>query len=207
MGTVLLVTITSLASPALQGQVIDALKERTWGQFRLLLGWLLVSFLLNETFTYNQGLLAARLSQSIVGRMRYGLFEKLDHLPIGYLDRHSSGDLMSRMTNDIENISNTISQSLGSLVSGTLTIVGTIAIMFWYCWQLTLITLVTVALTALVTKWMSKKMRSAYRGRADALGVMDGYGEEMLGEYPTETACNRHPRTRGDIDQLSDHLS
>lgn len=64
---------------------------------------------------------------------------------------------MSRMTNDIENISNTISQSLGSLVSGTLTIVGTIAIMFWYCWQLTLITLVTVALTALVTKWMSKK--------------------------------------------------
>lgn len=172
MGTVLLVTITSLASPALQGQVIDALKERTWGQFRLLLGWLLVSFLLNVTFTLIQGLLAARLSQSIVGRMRYGLFEKLDHLPIGYLDRHSSGDLMSRMTNDIENISNTISQSLGSLVSGTLTIVGTIAIMFWYCWQLTLITLVTVALTALVTKWMSKKMRSAYRGRADALGVL-----------------------------------
>ncbi len=75
MGTVLLVTITSLASPALQGQVIDALKERTWGQFRLLLGWLLVSFLLNVTFTLIQGLLAARLSQSIVGRMRYGLLK------------------------------------------------------------------------------------------------------------------------------------
>ena len=207
MGTVLLVTITSLASPALQGQVIDALKERTWGQFRLLLGWLLVSFLLNVTFTLIQGLLAARLSQSIVGRMRYGLFEKLDHLPIGYLDRHSSGDLMSRMTNDIENISNTISQSLGSLVSGTLTIVGTIAIMFWYCWQLTLITLVTVALTALVTKWMSKKMRSAYRGRADALGVLDGYGEEMIAGYRSVTACNRQERTREEFDQLSDQLA
>lgn len=207
MGTVLLVTITSLASPALQGQVIDALKERTWGQFRLLLGWLLVSFLLNVTFTLLQGLLAARLSQSIVGRMRYGLFEKLDHLPIGYLDRHSSGDLMSRMTNDIENISNTISQSLGSLVSGTLTIVGTIAIMFWYCWQLTLITLVTVALTALVTKWMSKKMRSAYRGRADALGVLDGYGEEMIAGYRSVTACNRQERTREEFDQLSDQLA
>lgn len=207
MGTVLLVTITSLASPALQGQVIDALKERTWGQFRLLLGWLLVSFLLNVTFTLIQGLLAARLSQSIVGRMRYGLFEKMDHLPIGYLDRHSSGDLMSRMTNDIENISNTISQSLGSLVSGTLTIVGTIAIMFWYCWQLTLITLVTVALTALVTKWMSKKMRSAYRGRADALGVLDGYGEEMIAGYRSVTACNRQERTREEFDQLSDQLA
>ena len=207
MGTVLLVTITSLASPALQGQVIDALKERTWGQFRLLLGWLLVSFLLNVTFTLIQGLLAARLSQSIVGRMRYGLFEKLDHLPIGYLDRHSSGDLMSRMTNDIENISNTISQSLGSLVSGTLTIVGTIGIMFWYCWQLTLITLVTVVLTALMTKWMSKKMRSAYRGRADALGVLDGYGEEMIAGYRSVTACNRQERTREEFDQLSDQLA
>lgn len=207
MGTVLLVTVTSLVSPSLQGQVIDALKEHAWGQFPFLLGWLLISFLLNVIFTLVQGLLAARLSQSIVGRMRYGLFEKLDHLPIAYLDRHSSGDLMSRMTNDIENISNTISQSLGSLVSGTLTIVGTIAIMFWYCWQLTLITLVTVALTALVTKWMSKKMRSAYRGRADALGILDGHGEEMIAGYRSVTAYNRQERTREEFDRLSDQLA
>lgn len=207
MGAVLLVTLTSLASPALQGQVIDAMKEGRWGQFRLLLVWLLVSFLLNVVFTLVQGVLAARLSQRIVARMRYGLFEKLDHLPISYLDRHSSGDLMSRMTNDIENISNTISQSLGSLVSGVLTIVGTIAIMFWYCWQLTLITLVTVVLTALVTKWMSKKMRSAYRGRADALGTLNGHGEEMIAGYRSVAAYNRQNRTREEFNDLSDKLT
>lgn len=207
MGAVVLVTVTSLTSPALQGQVIDTLKDGRWEQFRLLLLWLLVSFALNVAFTLAQGVLAARLSQRIVGRMRYDLFEKLDHLPISYLDRHSSGDLMSRMTNDIENISNTISQSLGSLVSGILTIAGSIAIMFWYCWQLTLITLVTVILTVLVTKWMSAKMRQAYRGRADALGVLNGHGEEMIAGYRSVTAYNRQNLTKKEFNALSDQLT
>lgn len=142
-----------------------------------------------------------------MGRMRYDLFEKLDHLPISYLDRHSSGDLMSRMTNDIENISSTISQSLGSLVSGILTIAGTIAIMFWYCWQLTLITLVTVILTVLVTKWMSAKMRQAYRGRATALGILNGHGEEMITGYHSVAAYNRQSRTKEEFNALSDRLT
>lgn len=89
-----------------------------------------VAFLLNVAVTLAQGLLSAALSQSIVRSMRYDLFRKIDNLPIAYLDQHSNGDVMSRMTNDIENISNTVSQSLGSLVSGLLTVTGTIAVMF-----------------------------------------------------------------------------
>lgn len=158
-------------------------------------------------FTLSQGILAARLSQNIVGRMRYDLFEKLNHLPISYLDRHSSGDLMSRMTNDIENISSTISQSLGSLISGGLTVLGTIAIMFWYCWQLTLITLITVILTALITQWMSQKMRSAYRNRADALGALNGHAEEMITNYRSVAAYNCQERTREEFNTLSDQLT
>ncbi|MGI5952925.1 ABC transporter ATP-binding protein [Dysosmobacter sp.] len=207
MSAVVLVTVTALTSPALQGQVIDTLKDGQWEQFRLLLLWLLLSFALNVAVTLVQGVLAARLSQIIVGRMRCDLFKKLDHLPISYLDGHSSGDLMSRMTNDIENISNTISQSLGSLVSGILTITGTIAIMFWYCWQLTLITLVTVILTVLVTKWMSAKMRQAYRGRAAALGVLNGHGEEMIAGYRSVTAYNRQDLTKEEFNALSDQLT
>lgn len=207
MAMVVLVTVTSLASPALQGLAIDAMKDGRWKWFCILLLWLLLSFLLNVLFTLAQGILAARLSQSIVARMRYSLFEKLDHLPISYLDRHSSGDLMSRMTNDIENISNTISQSLGSLVAGVLTVAGTIAIMFWYCWQLTLITLVTVVLTALVTGWMSKKMRKAYRRRADALGTLNGHSEEMITGYRSVAAYNRQQKTRDEFNDLSDRLT
>lgn len=204
---VILVTLTSLISPAIQGMVIDSIKNHEWDQFRLLLVWLIFSYCFNVLFTLVQGILAARFSQNLVGCMRYGLFEKLDHLSIAYLDQHSSGDLMSRMTNDIENISNTISQSLGSLVSGILTIVGTILIMFWYCWQLTLITLVTVVLTAIVTKWMSRKMRKAYRSRADALGMLNGHGEEMITGYRSIVAFNRQERTKEEFNDLSDRLT
>ena len=207
MAAVFLETLTSLISPSLQGQVIDSIKDRSWQWFQILLICLLISFSLNVLFTLSQGILAARLSQNIVGRMRYDLFEKLNHLPISYLDRHSSGDLMSRMTNDIENISSTISQSLGSLISGGLTILGTIAIMFWYCWQLTLITLITVILTALITQWMSQKMRSAYRNRADALGALNGHAEEMITNYRSVAAYNCQERTREEFNTLSDQLT
>ena len=206
MASVLLVTFATLLAPALQGQVIDAMKDGAWQEFRTLLIWLLAAFLLNVAFSLAQSLLAARLSQSIVRRMRYDLFDKLDHLAISYLDRHSSGDLMSRMTNDIENISNTVSQSLGSLASGVLTVVGTIAIMFWYCWQLTLITLITVVLTTVVTKKMSKKMRSAYRSRADALGMLNGHAEEMITGYRTVAAYNRQECAKEEFCQISDRL-
>ena len=207
LAAVLAVTVTSLLTPALQGAVIDAIQARAWDRFGLLLGCLLAAFAGNIAVTLAQGLLSARLSQNIVRRMRYDLFRKIDNLPIAYLDRHSNGDVMSRMTNDIENISNTVSQSLGSLVSGLLTVAGTIAIMFWYCWQLTLITLVTVVLTVLVTKGMSRRMRTAYRQRADALGRLDGHAQEMISGYRTILAYNRQDAVRAEFAEISDTLT
>ncbi|MCD8105879.1 MAG: ABC transporter ATP-binding protein [Lachnospiraceae bacterium] len=204
---VVAVTIASLIAPSLQGQVIDAITERSWQEFRILLILLLITFVANSLFSLAQTLLAARLSQSIVRHMRYDLFRKIDHLPIAYLDQHSNGDVMSRMTNDIENISNTVSQSLGSLISGVLTIIGTVAIMFWYCPQLTLITMVTVILTVLVTTFMSKKMRVVYRRRANALGWLNGHSEEMISGYRTVLAYNRQERTKEEFIELSDRLT
>lgn len=207
LAAVLAVTLTSLLTPALQGEVIDAIATGAWARFRWLLAALLVAFVANVAVTLAQGLLSAALSQSIVRSMRYDLFRKIDNLPIAYLDQHSNGDVMSRMTNDIENISNTVSQSLGSLISGLLTVVGTIAIMFWYCWQLTLITLVTVLLTLWVTKLMSRKMRKAYRLRADALGRLNGHAEEMISGYRTITAYNRQEAVRREFGEISDTLT
>ncbi len=207
IAAVIAVTISSLAAPALQGMVIDTIKERTWGEFRVYLIILLVVFMLNGLFTLAQSLFSARLSQSIVRHMRYDLFNKIDHLSISYLDMHSNGDVMSRMTNDIENISNTVSQSLGSLISGVLTVVGTVAIMFFYCWQLTLITMITVVLTVFVTKFMSQKMRSVYRARAKALGELNGHSEEMITGYRTVLAYNRQEKTKAEFAEISDRLT
>lgn len=75
------------------------------------------------------------------------------------------GDVMSRMTNDIENISTTVSQSLPSLFSGVLTVIGTMAVMLWYCWQLALLSFVTVLLTFLATKTLSGRVRKFSRKR------------------------------------------
>ncbi len=204
---VIAVTVTSLVAPALQGMVIDTIKERSWSEFKLLLVILLIIFILNGVFSLAQTLLSARLSQSIVRQMRYDLFKKIDHLSISYLDMHSNGDVMSRMTNDIENISNTVSQSLGSLISGILTVIGTIAIMFFYCWQLTLITMLTVILTVFVTKLMSKKMRSVYRKRAAVLGRLNGHSEEMITGYRTVLAYNRQEITKAEFAEISDRLT
>lgn len=100
-----------------------------------------------------------KTTEKQIRQMREELFSKLMDLPVKYLDTHSHGDVMSRMTNDVENISTTVSQSLPSLFSGVLTIIGTVAVMLWYCWQLALLSLATVLLTVMATKILSGRVR------------------------------------------------
>lgn len=200
------VTLAGLFAPSLQGTAIDSIAEKEWDTLRTCVIVLLVVYLANVLFTLAQSLLAARLSQSIVKQMRHDLFKKIDYLSIKYLDTHSNGDIMSRMTNDVENVSNTISQSLGSLVSGVLTIIGTVVIMFVYCWQLTLITMVTVILTVIVTKKMSAVMRKVYRKRSAILGQLNGHSEEMITGYKSIVAYNKQEDVIEEFKKTSDEL-
>lgn len=204
---VVAVTATALVAPAVQGQAIDAIKEGQWDILPGLLIFLTVVYGLDALFSMGQSLLSARLSQRIVRDLRHDLFQKIDHLSIGYMDTHSNGDLMSRMTNDIDNISSTISQSLASLVSGVLTIVGTIAIMLFYCWQLTLISLVSVSATVLFTKSISKPMRGLFRRRSVTLGQLNGHAEEMISGYKTVVAYNMCAEVQAEFDATSDELA
>lgn len=200
------VTLAGLLAPALQGEGIDAIKEGQWETLLSCAAALLGVYLCNVGFTLAQSLSAARLSQSITKQMRHDLFAKIDHLSIKYLDTHSKGDVMSRMTNDVENVSGTISQSLGSLVSGVLTILGTVTIMFVYCWQLTLITMVTVLLTVFVTKRMSGVMRKVYRKRSAILGQLNGHSEEMITGYKSIVAYNKQEDVIEEFCKTSDEL-
>ena len=205
--SVLIVTLTSLAAPALQGKGIDLITQHSWSRLYRLLLWLLAVYIVQVGCTLAQSLLSATLSQRIVKRLRHDLFKKIDNLSIKYLDTHSNGDIMSRMTNDVENISTTISQSLGSLISGVLTVIGTVAIMFWYCWQLTLITLVTVIITVIVTKKLSKIMRRVYRKRSEVLGQLNGHSEEMITGYKTIVAYNQQQNVIDEFNSTSDELT
>ena len=207
IAAVVAVTLLSLAAPAMQGGAIDSIKAQDWPLLYRSAFCLLGIFVVNVGANLAQSLLAARLSQSIVRRMRHDLFKKIDNLPIPYLDTHSNGDIMSRMTNDVENVSMTISQSLGSLVSGVLTLAGTVTIMFVYCWQLTLVTMFSVILTVLVTNKMSKVMRKIYRKRSALLGELNGHSEEMITGYRSIVAYNKQKDVTREFNETSDELA
>lgn len=200
-------TLCGVYAPSLQSQVIDMIAGKREGILLQVLLWMLIAYLLYSGSQLLQGLYSAKLSQRIVKRMREELFGRIVDLPIRYLDTHSHGDVMSRMTNDIENISTTVSQSLPSLFSGVLTIIGTVAIMLWYCWQLALLSLATVGLTVLATKILSKKVRRFSRRRQALLGQLNGTVEEMISGYRTVVAYNHQTQTIGEFCETSDSLT
>lgn len=204
---VILGTIFGIYAPSLQSNAIDIIAGEREGHLIYTLLFMLLIYLLFSASGLLQGLLSAKLGQNIVKRMREELFAKIIDLPIRYLDTHSHGDVMSRMTNDIENISTTVSQSLPSLFSGVLTIIGTAAIMLWYCWQLALLSLATVLLTLLATKILSGRVRKFSRRRQTLLGLLNGTVEEMIAGYRTVVAYNHQEITTEDFCNTADSLT
>lgn len=200
-------TLCGVYAPSLQKDAIDIIAGTAQGDLSFTLIWMLVVYLLYSASQLVQGLLSARLSQRIVKRMREELFGKIMDLPIQYLDTHSHGDVMSRMTNDIENISTTVSQSLPSLCSGVLTVSGTVVIMLLYCWQLALLSFVTVILTVCVTKILSKKVRKYSGRRQEILGALNGTVEEMISGYRTVVAYNHQDIETEEFCKVSDSLT
>ncbi len=200
-------TLCGIYAPSLQSRAIDIIASARTGSLRRALVFMLVVYLLYSLCQLLQNVFSAQLSQSIVKRMREELFGKLVDLPVRYLDTHSHGDVMSRMTNDIENISTTISQSLPSLFSGVLTIAGTVGVMLWYCRQLALLSCATVILTLLATRILSGKVRKFSRTRQMLLGQLNGTVEEMISGYPTVVAYNHQDITTEEFCRTADSLT
>ena len=200
-------TICGIMGPAFQSNAIDIIANQSNGSLFTALTIMLIMYLLYSFSSFVQGIFSAKLSQSVVGKMRQELFDQIVDLPIRYMDRHSAGDVMSRMTNDIENIFTTVSQSLPSLFSGVLTISGTMVIMLWYCWQLALLSMATVLLTFAATKILSAKVRRYSRKRQQLLGELNGTVEEMISGYSTVTACSHQDVTINTFCSTADSLT
>lgn len=207
MTVVILGTISGVIAPSLQSKAIDIIAGKSDGNLLTYIIWMVVANLIVSATSLIQGLCSGRLSQRIVKKMREDLFGKIVDLPIGYLDSHSHGDVMSRMTNDVESISNTVSQSLPSLFNGTLTIIGITIIMFWYCWQLASLSLITVLLTILASKFLTTKVRKYSRKRSELLGQLNGTVEEMVAGYKTVIAYNHQDITCERFANNSDQLT
>ena len=207
LASVFVMVICSVIAPKLQSNAIDCIAQGTYAMLTSILVTMLVVYVINSVCSFIQSRLSAVLSQRVVKRMREELFEAIVNLPIKYLDSHPHGDIMSRMTNDVENISNTISQSLSSLFSGVLTIIGTVVMMVMLCPQLALLSCTTVILTVLATKGLSAAMRKFYRKRQVLLGSLNSEVEEMVTGYKTVVAYNRQSAACEEFNKTSDELT
>lgn len=207
LASVFVMVICSVIAPKLQSNAIDCIAQGTYAMLTSILVTMLVVYVINSVCSFIQSRLSAVLSQRVVKRMREELFDAIVNLPIKYLDSHPHGDIMSRMTNDVENISNTISQSLSSLFSGVLTVIGTVVMMVMLCQQLALLSCTTVILTVLATKGLSAAMRKFYRKRQVLLGSLNSEVEEMVTGYKTVVAYNRQSAACEEFNKTSDELT
>lgn len=207
LAAVIVVVICSVYAPKLQSNAIDIIASCRFKELTPILITMVVVYIIHSICTFLQTKISAVLSQNIVKKMREDLFRHIVNLPVRYLDSNSHGDIMSRMTNDIENISTTVSQSLSSMFSGVLTIIGTVIMMTVLCPQLALLSCVTVILTVIATKFLSKAMKKFFTKRQVLLGNLNGTVEEMVTGYKSVVAYNRQENVIKDFNSVSDELT
>ena len=207
LAAVIVVVICSVYAPKLQSNAIDIIASGRFKELTPILITMVVVYIIHSICTFLQTKISAVLSQNIVKKMREDLFRHIVNLPVRYLDSNSHGDIMSRMTNDIENISTTVSQSLSSMFSGVLTIIGTVIMMTVLCPQLALLSCVTVILTVIATKFLSKAMKKFFTKRQVLLGNLNGPVEEMVTGYKSVVAYNRQENVIKDFNSVSDELT
>ncbi|MCI6159003.1 MAG: ABC transporter ATP-binding protein [Selenomonadaceae bacterium] len=196
-----------VSAPVFMSWAIDAITAAAYEKVPDILLWMFGAFALYAVLLFFQGRLSARLSQSIIRRLRKDLFEKINGLPLVYLDRHPHGDLMSRMTNDADNIATVISTSLGTMFAGLLSIIGTTAVMLSFSVPLTALTWLTAVVTVLMTKYIAAKMGRYFRERQELLGRLNSMVEEEVMAVRTVKAYAREAKVTADFVQTADSLT
>lgn len=206
LAVMLCATLLNVIAPTIQANAIDAIAKLDAGTLIMWLVVMAVVYFSSAIFTYFQNLFAAMLSQYTVRVMRKDLFARISHLPIKYMDTHKHGDILSRMTNDVENVSNSVSQSLGSLISGVIMLIGCFVMMLIHSWLMTLVSMVTIVLTLVVTKYLSKFMRKYFPMQQSKLGQLNGQIEEAVSGCKTVKAFTHEGKICEDFNRTSDEL-
>ena len=197
----------SVLAPTVQSRAIDGIVGGAFEKIPSLLVLMLSLYLVHAGTTLFQGFLSGKLSQHVVKKVRRDLFEKTVNLPVSYIDSHPHGDIMSRMTSDAENVSNVISQSLSSLFSGVLTLIGTVTVMMVYSVPLTLLTFSTVVLSVIATRIFSSLMHKYFLKKQTLLGQLNGIVTEKVTAVKTVAAYNLQQSTIEEFNRASSELT
>jgi len=160
-------------------------------------------YLIGCLATYGQSATMVRLAQRGVNRLRKDLFDKLQQLPLSYFDKHPHGELMSRFTNDADNVQTALEQSVVSLLSSCLMFVGLVVMMVTINWKLFLVTALVLALTMFLFKNLGGRSRKYYQAQQAALGKVNGEIQEMIEGLKVVKAFTHEEQAKAEFRQLN----
>lgn len=164
----------------LRHQAIPAFDFNYIGKILLLMIFL---YLISAAFTFAMSYIMASVSQLTVYRMRNDVKTKLDRLPLKYFDQRTYGEILSRVTNDMDNIANTLQQSLTQLITSVVTVIGILVMMLSISPIMTLIALVSLPVSGLITTVITKNSQKFFRAQQKSIGELNGHVEEMYGGH------------------------
>lgn len=200
-------TFLSLAGPYMIGHIIDdyIMKKDIDGTIRL--GILLaVIFSVASILTWLQTYVMIQVAMKTIRTLRLELFQKLQTLTLRFFDQRALGDLMSRVTNDIDNLNTALVQSVTQIVSSILTVIGVSIAMFTLSWQLAIVTLIIIPLIVFTTKQIIKRSSKNYAARQRDLGKLNGYIEEMITGAEVLTLFGKEQQTIDTFHQQNENL-
>ena len=204
---VILSTLLSLLGPLLIGIILDEyiLVKDLSGTVRMLI-LLGAVYTVSAVLSWLQQFVMIRISQKTIRTLRTELFSKVQLLKVSFFDKRQQGDLMSRMTNDVENLNAALSQSVVQIVSSFLTIVGTAIAMVYLNWVLALVALTVIPLIVWATKQIIKRSSVNYKARSKHLGALNGYVEETISNSDITTLFGREESTVNQFEEANERL-
>jgi ATP-binding cassette subfamily B protein len=211
-------TVFSIVGPKILGKATTKLFEGVMGQIagsgsgidfgyigRILLtvGGL---YLLSALFGYIQGWIMSSVSMNITYRFRKDISEKINRMPLKYFDGTNHGEILSRITNDVDTVSQTLNQSLTQVITSVVTVVGVLVMMFSISWQMTVVALVIVPLSFAIVALIISQSQKYFKQQQDFLGHVNGHVEEMYGGHTVVKAFNGEEKSVEQFDEYNDTL-
>jgi len=163
-------------------------------------------YVLSAIFAYVQGWLMANVSTNIAYRFRRDISEKINRMPLHYFDTTTHGEVLSRITNDVDTVNQTLSQSLTQIITSLVTVVGVLVMMFSISWAMTLVALVIIPVSMIAVMLIVKQSQKYFKEQQDYLGHVNGHVEEMYGGHIVMKAFNGEEESILKLDQSNNKL-
>ena len=176
--------------------------EVIWRVVSLLIGL----YVLSAIFRYIQTWLMTQVTQTVTFRMRRQLSEKINRLPLSYFDKQTYGEVLSRVTNDVDTISQTLNQSLSQIVSSTVMVLGILVMMFSISWQMSLVALLVLPLAGGVVTLIAKSSQKQFLRQQTQLGELNGHIEEMYGGHQVMRVFNGQKKSLAKFSRINNQL-